>query len=1106
VVPSSDKHLYANEGEELEKGIDAETSLVGESRNRNPLLCHPCKPSEKEVDEHNASHIPFRDWCPACVRGRGKSVGHYAKEHEEDQVPVVTVDYGFFGSDGIARDGDTPTLVVKDRKSKNTWGHPVQHKGVNDYAVGKLVEDLNNLGYKKVVLKSDQEPAIVALCRQAKANFQGEVVPEASPKGESQSNGEIERAVQAIEGQARTLKEHLEQKAGWEIKENSPILMWLIEHAGTLINLFHVGVPHDGKTAYQRIRGRKWTVALPQFGEAVEFKRKTNQKLDVRWERGVFLGVKESTTEKIVGNAGGTYTVQSVRRLPLEQQFSAELLQTIVGLPWKPNPKAEGADIPDATRVRILPECPEIPRQPVMTEKKEYAMRRFYLTKTDLEKHGYTPGCPACEAIRVGKSRAGIFHTDGCRQRLEAKIAEDPTKKRKLEEHEKRFVDEAARRGELINAEQVAVAPANPGGAASSSGINRAVPEAPDDEMLESRKRPAGDEAPDSGRGDPVPDDDQVMSECLGSMAVAENLLNELVIELHEKYLYTVRKAGNDKPVCEEPIPDYSDEDYEDFDCIDDVSGKCLNSKLVNEARKLEIKFFEDMGLWKVIKRPVELGEYRLISTRWVDVNKGDEDKPNYRSRFVAREIKKNRLESFFAAMPPLTALRMLVNFAVTDGLPDKDRQIKYKKTKQVLSFVDISRAHIYPKCRRKILIELPEELGLGPGYVGELVNQIYGLRDAGQLWEGEILRVMTLLGFDQGVSSPCVYYHPVKDIKVEVHGDDFTNLGDFYDLQWLHTEMAKHWTLKVRGILGPPGMEGCTQSITNLNRIITWTSEGIEWEADPRHADLIVKSVGVTGCKVSTPGVKEKVEVLEDENEELDLSPEEAKIYRSTAMRAAYLSQDRPDIQVPCRELAKGLKDPKQRHWTMLKHLARYLKNKPRLVQLFRYQHNISEMVGWADSNHAGCIRTRKSTSGGAVMIGSNMIITYTRGQAVIALSSGEAEYYGLVSCISQLFGEISLAKDWQVMFTAKVWMDATAGIAIGSRRGLGRVKHIDTMFLWVQQVVNEGRVKLGKKDTTEMLADIMTKHVPEGIMLRMLDGMGFRFAAGRHNLGLKA
>ena len=290
------------------------------------------------------------------------------------------------------------------------------------------------------------------------------------------------------------------------------------------------------------------------------------------------------------------------------------------------------------------------------------------------------------------------------------------------------------------------------------------------------------------------------------------------------------------------------------------------------------------------------------------------------------------------------------------------------------------------------------------------------------------------------------------------------------------------------------------------LNRVVRRTARGYEVEADPRHADLIVKSVGVTGCKVSTPGVKEKVEVLEDENEELDLSPEEAKIYRSTAMRAAYLSQDRPDIQVPCRELAKGLKDPKQRHWTMLKHLARYLKNKPRLVQLFRYQHNISEMVGWADSNHAGCIRTRKSTSGGAVMIGSNMIITYTRGQAVIALSSGEAEYYGLVSCISQLFGEISLAKDWQVMFTAKVWMDATAGIAIGSRRGLGRVKHIDTMFLWVQQVVNEGRVKLGKKDTTEMLADIMTKHVPEGIMLRMLDGMGFRFAAGRHNLGLKA
>ena len=131
------------------------------------------------------------------------------------------------------------------------------------------------------------------------------------------------------------------------------------------------------------------------------------------------------------------------------------------------------------------------------------------------------------------------------------------------------------------------------------------------------------------------------------------------------------------------------------------------------------------------------------------------------------------------------------------------------------------------------------------------------------------------------------------------------------------------------------------------------------------------------------------------------------------------------------------GLKEPTHRHWVALKRVARYLKAKPRLVQRFPYQTAVSRLVAWADTNHAGCIRTRKSTSGGAIMFGHSTIHTYSKGQAVIALSSGEAEYYGQVSVVSPLLGTVSLMKDWGVKVKAHVWMDATARIVIGSRRG---------------------------------------------------------------------
>ena len=121
-----------------------------------------------------------------------------------------------------------------------------------------------------------------------------------------------------------------------------------------------------------------------------------------------------------------------------------------------------------------------------------------------------------------------------------------------------------------------------------------------------------------------------------------------------------------------------------------------------------------------------------------------------------------------------------------------------------------------------------------------------------------------------------------------------------------------------------------------------------------------------------------------------------------------------------------------------------------------------------------------------------------------VIALSSAEAEYYGLVSATSHLLGEVSLAKDWGMAMSPRIFMDATAGTAIGSQRGLGRVKHIDRVFLWVQQLVTEGRVRLSKVGTDDMLADVLAKHVPEATMVRTIERMQFSFATGRHELGL--
>ena len=138
--------------------------------------------------------------------------------------------------------------------------------------------------------------------------------------------------------------------------------------------------------------------------------------------------------------------------------------------------------------------------------------------------------------------------------------------------------------------------------------------------------------------------------------------------------------------------------------------------------------------------------------------------------------------------------------------------------------------------------------------------------------------------------------------------------------------------------------------------------------------------------------------------------------------------------------------------------------------------------------------------------MLGKATCHTYSKSQAVIALSSGEAEYYGLVSAASASLGLQSALKDWGWNLKIHVMMDANTGIAIGSRRGLGKTKHVDTVFLWVQELVTNGKIRLSKRPTGEMLADFLTKNVDQKTMLRCMAGLNLQFKEGHSKLALKA
>jgi len=158
--------------------------------------------------------------------------------------------------------------------------------------------------------------------------------------------------------------------------------------------------------------------------------------------------------------------------------------------------------------------------------------------------------------------------------------------------------------------------------------------------------------------------------------------------------------------------------------------------------------------------------------------------------------------------------------------------------------------------------------------------------------------------------------------------------------------------------------------------------------------------------------------------------------------------------------------------------------------------------MTIWTDTDFAGCVRTRKSTSGGVAMFGNHMVKSWCSTQAIVALSSGEAEYYGIVKGASIGLGLRSMLKDFSIEVTIKVNTDASAAKGIANRKGLGKVRHIEVNQLWIQDRISRGDLMVNKVNGKENIADILTKHVNSEDIRIHLFKTGQSIQAGRHEI----
>ena len=254
--------------DEVHVGEDDDGVIEAEDVQPQQTMSTPQSPPRAVIEDHRIDHCPYRSWCDECVEGFGCERAH-GQVDDTHRIAMISMDYAFITRQGaIVSAGDEggdeqlwsdPTalklLIVKDTKSKAVFAHTVPRKGVDEkrFSVDMVVADVLWLGYSKVLLKSDNEPAIVKLLKESLATLKvsgvDQVGEEHSPPYDSQANGAVEAAVKQVKARIRTMKLCLWRRIGKRIPPRHPIMTWLAPHAASIVR-YRVRGP-DGQTPYE---------------------------------------------------------------------------------------------------------------------------------------------------------------------------------------------------------------------------------------------------------------------------------------------------------------------------------------------------------------------------------------------------------------------------------------------------------------------------------------------------------------------------------------------------------------------------------------------------------------------------------------------------------------------------------------------------------------------------------------------------------------------------------------------------------------------------------------------------------------------------------------
>jgi hypothetical protein len=476
------------------------------------------------------------------------------------------------------------------------------------------------------------------------------------------------------------------------------------------------------------------------------------------------------------------------------------------------------------------------------------------------------------------------------------------------------------------------------------------------------------------------------------------------------------------------------------------------------KAMNAELEALKQNKTWIFVDAPPHV---KPIGSRWVYKikHKADGTIERYKARLVAKGYNQIEGIDFFETFSPvakITTVRTLIALAAMNSWH--------------LHQLDVNNAFLHGDLQEDVYMSIPQGVHhSNPNQVCKLLKSLYGLKQASRKWYEKLTGVLLAQGYHQSVSDHSLFTlkHDNMFTALLVYVDDIILAGNSLDeFQRIKQLLDTQFKIKDLG-----------QLKYFLGIEVAHSKVGITICQRKYCLDLL-HDTGLLGAKPAKTPLDNSVKLHQDTTQPY----KDIAGYRRLVGKLLYLTTTRPDIAFVTQQLSQFLSSPTQTHYDTACRVVRYLKGSPGRGLLFRRDAQL-QLLGFTDADWAGCLDTRRSTSGYCFFLGSSLISWRAKKQHTVSRSSSEAEYRALSFASCELQWLVYLLTDLNVQCVKPpvLYCDNQSALHIAANPVFHeRTKHLEIDCHFVREKLQQGVFKLLPIHTKSQLADFFTKALP--------------------------